>query len=784
MRSRRGATQKPSRRRRATPKKPTSKAWKAVKIGLVAFGTLIAFGIGTFLVLFQNARNSAQSELQKFEDLSTSLQVSPSEIVSSDGKVLYRVSKEVQYYAPLSEIPKRVQQAIIAAEDRRFYDHDGIDWHAMGRILVTNVGEGRLAQGGSTIAMQLAKLVSSKSEKTLQRKFHDMALAYELVRDMSKDRILELYLNQVYFGSHAKGIKAAALVYFGKDLSKLTLGEAALLVRLVRNPSHWNHLTKGTNVDAAVDNRDTVLDIMLSEHMISKAEHDAAEEEIPKFNSKPPTSNAVYLAAPYFVDHVLRQFHREFPSARLDEGGYKIETTLDSELEQVAEHAVAHVVASNQRAKVSNGAFVLMNSDGQILAEVGGVDYRKEQHNAVTGAAQPGSSFKAFVYATALRNGVLKLDDSLPNERTTFQGGAGAADYSPQNDDGRYSPMTSVRNAFAESKNVPAVHVIEKTGPQNVVDTAKESFGFVSTLHPYLSLALGSSEVSMLEMLQGYSVFALHGDRATPYLIKSVTGPTGEVLRRYSPRILRDAFDPQICDQMDELMKGVVDFGTGTKARVVPNARGKTGTTTDFKDAWFCGYTDGLIGVGWVGNDRLIKGRKYHLAMNRVFGGTVTVQIWAEVMKAAHDKYGSKFAAPERQKPTTPGAEAPPLDADGDLIPEGAGPKMGPLDGDEDPGATAPVATDPGPAKNPETDKAPSTNENPAIGGDDGSSVAPPPQKPVKKPSESPGAHAEYVEVEICEETHLKASVYCPATVVHRYKKGTEPKKVCTLHTG
>jgi len=757
-------------------RKPRPPWVRRLKIALLVLSLIILIPTAIFLFIFLGYKNDSRLEVKQFQDLAANLQIPPSEIVSSDGTILYQVSDELREYAHLSEIPKKVQQAMIAAEDRRFYDHSGVDPKAIARTIFSDAKERRMAQGGSTLTMQLAKLVSKNSDKTFQRKMHDMALAMAIEETLTKDQILELYLNEVYFGSHAYGIKAAADVYFGKPLDKLTVAEAALLVRLVRSPSYWNNLFKGKGLDVAIHNRDIVLGIMRDENMIDEKTYESAKAEEPKFNSRPLKSSARYLhlGARYYVDHVLDTIKRQLPDVyqSLNSGGYKVETTLDLKMQSIAEREVRRVVAEHRKDRVSTAAFVLMNTDGQILAEVGGVDYDRNQYNVISqGSRQPGSSFKPFVYASALEAGAISIDDTLPNMPITFPAPPGGKPYPVHNSNNKYTASEPVRRAFALSMNVPAVEVINKVGPETVVRYAHDSFGFVSNLYPGLALALGSTNVNPLEMAQGYSVFATGGDRATPYVINRIIGPSGDTVREFTPRIQHDAFDRRVCAQIDQLMRGVVEYGTGYKANIVPNARGKTGTTNKNTDAWFCGFTDGLIGIGWISNEQMHKDGPptYPPMGSYVFGGTVTVEFWASIMKAAHDKYGSKFATPH--PPAASDNPAPVLEKPVDDAASAAGPdqtkQMGPPD---DPNPVD-VPVDPDAPDNP-------TPDTPQPG----TSPAPNNRPPVRpKPVPPP---VETVEVEVCVQSGMKATVYCPETVTRTFKKGQEPRKFCNVHTG
>lgn len=804
------ATTATGRRQSRSRRKSKSPAWwRATKI-VLCIVTIIGLSAGCFgLFTFMHELQDASSEVQKFQQMRDSFQVKPSQIYSADGQLLYEIMAERREYVSFDAIPKIVRDSIVAAEDKRFYEHQGVDPWALARIVFVNGREGRMAQGGSTITMQLAKLVSENSQKTFQRKIHDMALAVATERQLQKNEILELYLNKVYFGNQAYGIKAAADSYFGKPLDKLTLGEAALLARLVRKPSSWSHLNKGVNLETAIKNRNIVLGIMLEEGMITQSAYDAALQEVPKFRQEPPRSTAHIYAAPYFVTHVKDVLKRDYKDVDLTQGGYRIDTTLDLGIQTIAEKMVRQTVREHRSDRVSTAAFVLMNSDGQILAEVGGVNYRTRKFNSIYQGKRPaGSSFKPFVYATAFLNGALtSLDEEISNEPFVLPAARGRKEWAPKNSNGQFSSSLSVREAFRNSWNIPAIRVMDKVGIQPVVRTCADVFGFTSKIEPYLPSALGASSVNPLEMAQAYSVFMLKGDRATPYTIRRITGPSGEIVHDPSPRIERNRLDPSVCDQIDTLMREVVENGTGKEAQIVPNAHGKTGTTNDNKDAWFCGYTDGLVGIGWVANEVVHKDGSVDYAEmgRRVFGGTVTVEFWASIMKAAHDKFGQKFAirtdanvtkseeqADEHRRKSEEKAKEKTEEKPPDTISTPYTAKAGAAD--DASGDNAAGTTDP----NQDDSKMAPDQDKPAP---DADAIADKPRKPKKKPVQpdapadapstatdqreaEPLENVSYVTVEVCAESGKRATRYCNETVTRRFKKGTEPRTSCPIHRG
>lgn len=670
-------------------------------------------GGSIFGVMFLNAYKDAQVLVENLDDkmLALASESNPSVIYSSDGKKLYVVQGVYRkVLGDYSKIPPNMRYAILAAEDRRFFDHSGIDWWSMLRVLFTAAREGRASQGGSTLTMQLAKRMYSNSERTFKRKIQDMALAVAMERKLSKEQILTLYLDQVYFGSGAWGVQAASDVYFGKPVDKLTLGECAMLARCVQSPSRENPYR---NLAKAVENRNLVLGIMRDESWITADQYAKAVAETPKLRSKQrPTMNVDLRDCPYFVRHVLDDLDAKgIDFDALKQGGYKIYTTVDTDMQNVAEEQVRRIVRRYRGDGVTQGAFVLMDKDGQIKAEVGGVSYEKNQFNIVTqGRRQPGSSFKPFVYATAFANHQVSIWDSLPNQRHAFELGGGRRNtWTPKNSNGKYSDSISVISAFKWSVNVPAVWAMSRVGPDAVIQYANGAFGFSSKFRPVMSLALGAAEVSPLDMAQAYSVFMLRGNRATPYTITKIVGPDGETIEDAKPNIVPNVIGEEVTDEIDALMRAVVVSGTGREAGEVPNARGKTGTTSDNKDAWFCGYSDGLVGIGWIGNERIVNGRAVYRSMDSsVFGGTVTVQMWTNIMARAHER----FATPMGDRPLADQVASGRGGGDDGL---GTGPVQDPT-GDPYPGIPSPDPTSapehvpndgPGPGHDPSPDEDP-----------------------------------------------------------------------------
>lgn len=720
---------------------------------------LCVVGAVAFLVVattFSKALSWAEGQLPKLDNITASLNVEPSVIVASDGTVLYRAIAEYRRPVTFDEIPPVVRNAVLAAEDHRFFEHRGVDYISAIRAVLTNVREGQMAEGASTITMQLAKRLYTSPEKTLERKMRDAALALQIERRKSKNEILRLYMNQVYFGNRAYGIKAAAEVYFGKSLDQLTISDSALLAGMLQRPSRTNPYR---NYEAAIARRNVVLRRMLDEGMISEAEHAAAVAEEPVLRERRFESGARHLRAPYFVDYVLGVLEEELPGIDLLSGGYRIETTLDVRAQEAAERAVKSVVEENRRRGVSTGAFMLMNAQGEIKAMVGGVDYGRNQFNVITqGRRQPGSAFKPMVYATALSTGAITINSSISNQQLTITDSRGRTRLWPRNANNKYSDAVSVRTAMAASINVPAVRINEKVGPRTVANYSRDVFGIRSELDPVLPLALGSSAVRPIELAEAYSVFMLEGDRVRPFGVRKIVGPDGQTIRSFAPRTFRAVLDRRVARDVDSLLRAVVTSGTGRSAASIKDARGKTGTTSDNRDAWFVGYTNSLLGVGWIGNEQRVGNRWVYNEMPRVFGGTVTIQIWVRAMRVAQEVLGDE---PVRQRGEDILFE-PLVDQPADEIPVDNRPTADP---DPEPAEPArPIEADPVP---------PTPSEPPAAL--PGRAVPP-------RPSPSAPADGETVQVEICVDSGQRANMYCPETVKRSFPKGTEPRRTCPLH--
>lgn len=772
--------------RAAKVRKKSPTWWKWTKRCFFLGGTLFFIGGIAFAYMFGEELKVAGAKVANLDDLLLEVERPPSQIYSADGKLLYQVSAEYRKPIRYEKIPENVKNAILAAEDKRFFSHPGVDVKALGRILFTNVKEQRAAQGGSTLTMQLAKLLYTNSEKSFKRKLGDMAMAYTIEKKLTKEQILELYVNKVFFGGGAHGIAAAADVYFNKPVDKLTVGEAALLARCVRRPSDENPFR---NLDKAMDNRNIVLRTMLAEGMITQEEYDEAKAEKYKFKQHANGVAEKFVRSEYFVWHVLESLKKEFPDISLSRGGYKIYTTLDTTLQSLAEAAVKETVDNYRRQGVTTAAFVAMDRDGRVLCEVGGLDFKKNQFNVVTdGYRQPGSSFKPFIYSAALSTGVLGINDSISNEKLVWPMPGAAKPWTPKNSNGKYGGHPSVSTAFKMSMNVPMARVMQRTGPEVALAYARDKFGFRSPdLLPVPALCLGSGEVTPLEMASAYSTFMLRGNRVEPYVITRMIEPDGTV-HVFQPKVNRNVLDERVADEMDALMRLVVTSGTGTRAGVVPNARGKTGTTSDNKDAWFCGYADGVVGIGWIANEVPREGRSpiYQPMARSIFGGTVTIQFWTKVMKYAQQRFGKEIERPSMSSIMRDGGRT---NQDDDPVPNDV-PDDTPPDTDPvEPPILEPQDLPGQPATNPGTGTTGNPGANPPGTtpppgpGTQPPGTDPPPVKPPTRNTDPP-RDERLEEVEICADTGMRSSIYCPETVTRRFARGQEPRRRCTTHGG
>jgi len=535
------------------------------------------------------------------------------EIAGMDGSIIATRGEMPGSNVSLKELPKYLPQAFIAIEDKRFYSHFGIDPTGIARAAVTNILHRGVSQGGSTLTQQLAKNLFLTQERTLQRKLQEAELALWLERKYSKAEILELYLNRVYFGSGAYGVEAAAQRYFGKSARNVTLPEAAMLAGLVKSPSR---LAPNRNPEGAEKRAQAVLMAMADSKFISETQAQAAIVK-PSYAVKPVGAGTINYVADWIgevLDDLVGQIDQNIV----------VETTIDPKLQSVAETAIIdELAAKSVKFNVSQGALVAMTPDGAVRAMVGGRNYAESQFNrAVTAKRQPGSAFKPFVYLTALEAGL--TPDTVRQDAPLDVKG-----WKPENYSREYFGPVTLTNALAMSLNTVAVRLGIEVGPANVVRTAHR-LGIASKLEPNASIALGTSEVSLTELVGAYAAFASGGAIASPHVVNKIRTPEGKVLFARAPDPPAQVIDPRYVAMMNTMMHETLVTGTARKADI-PGwaAAGKTGTSQDFRDAWFIGYTANLVTGVWLGNDDNSPTKK-------ATGGGLPVEVWTRFMKVAH----------------------------------------------------------------------------------------------------------------------------------------------------
>lgn len=515
----------------------------------------------------------------------------------------------------LDKLPKHVTQAFLAAEDRRFYKHGALDLYGISRAAWINWRAGRTVQGGSTITQQLAKGLFLTPEQTIKRKLHEAVMARRLFKVLSRDEILELYLNRIYFGANTFGIDGASRSYFGKPAAELTIAEAALLASLPKAPSR---LALNKNMGAALERSHLVLDRMRREGWITR------EQELAAIDS-PPTLSAKALQEEDDIGYVLDYATNEAVKiAGANAPDLTVRLTIDSKLQKVGAETVRKVLATDgKRAKASQAALLSLSSDGAIRAMVGGANFDVAPFNrTVQAKRQPGSTFKPFVYAAALETGLLPKDIRI-------DGPVKFGDWAPENYGGGYAGPVTIETALARSINTVAVKVGQEVGSPAIGEISRR-FGFTTIPgQPDLSVTLGSYEVNLLELTSAFQVFQQAGQRVKPYIIESIVTQDGQPIYSRSERQAVPVYDIQYASMMVKMLKGVVERGTGTRASFGRPAAGKTGTSQNYRDAWFIGFTPDIVTGVWVGNDD-------DTPMERVAGGGMPSTIWRQYMVAAH----------------------------------------------------------------------------------------------------------------------------------------------------
>lgn len=552
-------------------------------------------------------------------------------VVAADGRVIAVRGATGERFVQLAEISPFLVEAVIATEDSRFYRHFGLDPVGLARAAVDNLRAGSVVAGGSTITQQLAKNLYLTPERSLTRKLQELTLAIWLEANLGKDEILTLYLNRVYLGAGAYGVEAAAQRYFAKPAKDLSLPEAAMIAGLLKAPSA---LAPTSDLDRARERAGVVLGRMQDEGYVTAEQAEAARLKPARLA---PDRDEL---AGYFVDWVLDGLADQLGKPQHD---LFVRTTLDPKLQATAETALGQALArTGERSEVGQGAIVLLDTQGAVRAMVGGRSHRQSPFNrAVNARRQPGSAFKTFVYLTALEKGW--QPGNTIDDRPVKIG-----DWQPVNFDGKFRGKITLEEAYAQSINSAAVRLAATVGPKAVVETARQ-LGIASTLQPVPSLALGTSEVSLLELTGAYLPFASGGERRPIFGVAEVEDEDGTVLYRYLPSSA-PVIPPQALAGMRALMQATIADGTGRAASLGNRpAGGKTGTTQDARDAWFVGYSGDYVAGVWLGNDdnRPMKG---------ITGGNLPARIWREVMLATPGPKAQP-ATPPKPKPAPQGLE-------------------------------------------------------------------------------------------------------------------------------
>ncbi|MBI2246866.1 MAG: penicillin-binding protein 1A [Armatimonadetes bacterium] len=576
-------------------------------------------------------------------------------IYAANGELIASVYRENREYVTLDQIPLSMQQAVIAIEDERFFGHSGIDLEAIARAMWRNLRARELREGGSTITQQLARNVFLTPDRTLRRKVAEIVLALEIERRLTKHEILERYLNQVYFGQGAYGIEMAAQVYFGKPAQKLTLAESAMLAGLIRAPSLYSPYR---NLDLARYHQRLVLKRMAQLGYITREQAYEAAARQPLWLARLRNVGLTSVRAPYFVSYVLPYLIERFGEERVYRGGLQVYTTLDLPMQIAAEQAVRHGLdeAREQRLNATQGALVTLDvHTGYIRAMIGGYDFWKSQFNrAFQARRQPGSAFKPFIYTTAIEAG-WRSTKVLLDAPVSYRSGVGW--WHPKNYDGKFRGPVTMRTALEKSINIPAIRTLNTLRTTRVIAVARR-MGIQSPLEPNLSLALGSSDVTLLELASAYATLASMGVRSEPIAISRVIDQSGKVLEQNVPQ-RRPALESEVAYRMIDILKGVITRGTGRAARIGRPVAGKTGTSDDYRNAWFIGFTPHLLTAVWVGNDD-------NSPMNKVVGGTVPARTWAAFMRTAvasmpaDDWDRPEGVEIEVRRPSPPAAVVPP----------------------------------------------------------------------------------------------------------------------------
>ncbi|MBD2306893.1 penicillin-binding protein [Chroococcidiopsis sp. FACHB-1243] len=605
----------------------SSPGWKFLKeVSQVTGGTLLAVimltsaivagGLVGLAISFRNLpdvrvlRNYIPSETSYFYDI--------------NGKVLASIHGEAnREVIPLNKISPELKRAVLAIEDSHFYSHNGINISSVGRASIVNWQRGAVAEGGSTLTMQLVKNIFLTQQRRFSRKVAEAVLAIRLEQILSKDQILEMYLNQVYWGHNTYGVETAAQSYFGKSAADLNLAEAAMMAGIIQAPQNYSPFV---SMKTAKQRQETVLNRMRSLGWITAEEDEKARETkitLGKVRSFQRSS------MPFVTNTAAQELEREYGLEAVQKGGLRVQTTIDSRMQQIAEETVAkwHKTIRSQGVRADQMALVSVDPRTQFIkALVGGVDYQKSEFNRATQARrQPGSSFKPFVYYTAFASGKFTPNSVINDTPVSYRIPGGI--WTPKNYDDSFNGPMPVRRSLEVSRNIPAVKLGSAVGLNKVVETCR-ILGINSPMEPVPSLPLGAIGVTPLEMASAYATIANYGWQSKPTIIARVTDSSGNVILDNSPKP-QLVLEPWAAATLTDVMKGVITSGTGTAAQIGRPAAGKTGTTSSERDIWFVGFVPQLSTAVWVGNDN------YRPVGKGATGGVFVAPIWRSFMSQA-----------------------------------------------------------------------------------------------------------------------------------------------------
>ncbi len=591
-------------------KRKENKFFTNLKLFILTSTALLLAGFVAF-----NLYLSSLPPIEHLEDFRPNI---VTQFYSADGEVIKTFTAFTYDKVELKDVPEELKKALIATEDKNFYKHGGYDLFGIVRSSIQNVIARQAVQGASTLTQQLARILFLSNERTLTRKIKEIEVAARIEKTITKDQILEMYLNNVYLGAGAYGVSAASKIYFNKKLNQLTLPELALIAGLPQAPSVYNPYN---NKDLAIRRRNQVLKRMLTMKYITKEEYDKAVEADVKLSSVPQiyTTNK----APYFSDYVLKELHNlGFEETDIIQGGYKVITTLDSKAQDAANESIL----KNMRAwgltnKSQQAAVFSFNAiDGRILVYAGGKNYAESQYDRVQSIRPPGSAFKPIVYAAAMEKGI-SPNDLVDDSPITI------GNWSPHNASPKYRGKIPVYKALMISSNVCAARIIQEVGIRSVIQLARV-LGISTPLEYDYTISLGSNGVKMFEFVRAYGAFANGGYVVQPYAIERIEDSRGRVLYRAGKTKTTHQLSLKTAAEMTAMLRTVIQSGTGTAANIGKPAAGKTGTTDEYKDAYFVGYTPEIVTGVWVGDDN-------NKRINGLYGGTVPAKIWKDVMTVA-----------------------------------------------------------------------------------------------------------------------------------------------------